>query len=99
MLSRVILLSAAAALLAPVAPAFAVSGGIPNEYHAELPWTDSKTYRPCGVGCLYEKANENISLEALYILRKIEFLRTASDTEVQNNLAGFCFSGESGRDC
>lgn len=69
--------------------------GLKGDARPGLPWTDS-AFRSCGVACTYEKANENLSLEALYILKKLAALKNASDfrTTIQNNLAEFCLSTE-----
>gem|GEM_PF-3817566 len=56
-------------------------------------------YSPCGQECLYAKGNEAISLEALYIIRKLGLLQTALNEErheeVAKNLPGFCTRIES----
>ncbi len=67
--------------------------GLRGDARPGLPWTDS-AFRSCGVSCTYEKANENLSLEALYILKKLETLKSAGDLTIENNLAEFCLPTE-----
>ncbi|MEO5971351.1 MAG: hypothetical protein ABIQ95_15605 [Bdellovibrionia bacterium] len=60
-------------------------------------------YEKCGLDCHYQKANENISLQANYILKKIEFLGYpsiyASDEAKIELLGSFYKSGEDLDEC
>jgi hypothetical protein len=63
-----------------------------------LPWSDGQTYEECGQTCLLQKANENLSLQALYILNRINTLQgmatsgdsVQQDTLVNKELANLC---------
>ncbi len=39
-------------------------------------WTDSRYYVECGQDCLYQKGNENVTLQAIYIIKKMDNLET-----------------------
>ena len=38
-------------------------------------WTDSNQYVECGQDCLYQKANENVTAQSLYLVKKMENLQ------------------------
>ena len=79
----------------------------PIQTRAEFPWQDSDKYRECGQSCLYEKSNENISLHAIYILRKIDSLEKTThygsekrkSEIIQKTLGEFCLKEESPDQC
>ena len=60
-------------------------------------------YENCGLDCHYQRANENISLQAKYIIKKIEFLNRppefASDEAKIQLLGSFYVAGEDLDDC
>ena len=62
-------------------------------------WTDSSKYQACGQSCIYQKSNETLSLDATYVMKKLELLQSASDDEIRETLGAFCTSGEDGRHC
>lgn len=54
--------------------------GVPPSFAFNNPnsvLTDTKIHQVCGQGCLYEKANETLSLQALYLLEKQTALNVA----------------------
>ena len=69
---------------APVKPASSVGGATTGTFNVQSPYavvnvkptnqapfTDKTQYSECGQDCLYQKGNENISLQALYVVNKI----------------------------
>ncbi|MEK6578617.1 MAG: hypothetical protein AABZ55_05265, partial [Bdellovibrionota bacterium] len=70
------------------------------------PWKDDTKYRLCEQGCLYDKANENISFQALYSARKLELIENAISKNpddlnqvIQEELHNFCMEGEESGKC
>ena len=47
------------------------SRGVSSANSTHPAWADSSQYDSCGQSCLYQKGNENISLQALYLVKKI----------------------------
>jgi hypothetical protein len=92
-----LLLSALALLIATPALAW-----MPTQSGQEFPWQDEKVFQSCGQVCLLHKANETLSLQAVYILRKIAALQKDS-SRVKTELAGYCDTvttpAESDGDC
>jgi hypothetical protein len=37
-------------------------------------WTDSRYYVECGQDCLYNKANEKVTMQAMYLVKKMQNL-------------------------
>ncbi len=54
----------------PVAPQVPLAGPA---------WANPQNYEACGQGCMYEKANETLSLQALYLLNKQDKIAEAVD--------------------
>ena len=63
-----------------------------------FPWSDSTQYQECGVGCTYQKINENYSLQARFISYRLEGLEKAlaakKDGDVLADLGSFCAPSE-----
>jgi hypothetical protein len=81
---------------APRAPGTSPNGK--TETEKQLPWTNKKDYQDCGMSCLYEKGNENLSLQAMYIMNKIEALegavRAGNHSEAFERLGRYCTEEE-----
>ncbi|MEK6706831.1 MAG: hypothetical protein AABZ06_13690 [Bdellovibrionota bacterium] len=72
--------------------------------YSDLPWSDKDKYEECGQSCLIKRANENISLEAAYIWRKIDqlmdlFKNDPKDKNIRTSLGAFCAQGELIKEC
>jgi hypothetical protein len=48
-------------------------------------WTDSRYYVECGQDCLYNKANENVTLQAMYLVKKMQNLGQVLEKEEDAN--------------
>jgi hypothetical protein len=62
-----------------------------------FPW-QAPDFEDCGQACLYHKANENVSLQAVYVLRKIAILQD-NPQKARENLPGFCKEFEQDESC
>ena len=75
----------------------------PNARSANPKWADTKKHGECGQACLYQRGNENISLEASYILYKLKDLKAAikdgKDDDVRDTLRTFCTDQETAAEC
>lgn len=64
-----------------------------------LPYADERQYQSCGLSCAYEKANEALSLEALYLLRKASWINELAKKkdagEISRAIPEFCPSSDS----
>lgn len=87
----------------PASASSAAGGNAPAKASGSSQWDDQKSFVDCGQSCLYQKANENLSLQALYLVQKIGALKDlkdqGKDSAILNNLQGFCLQGEVGADC
>jgi hypothetical protein len=45
-------------------------------------WADKNTYTDCGQDCLYKKGNENLSIQALYMVNKITNIQEILDNRL-----------------
>lgn len=62
-------------------------------------WKDPK-FETCGFDCLYQKANENLGLQAKYMAQKLVELEGLGDDSVRRSVLGeFCFANESNSAC
>ncbi len=65
----------------------------------KFPWQDSK-FEDCGQSCLYGKATEMTSVQALYLTNILMAAKAASDLDGLNRIAkNFCLPGEVYQDC
>ncbi len=70
-----------------------------------VPWADESKYQSCGQSCTYQKGNENLSVQATYIMEKVQALRQEMDKPfpdeqmVRDSLGTFCRDGEVVGDC
>ncbi|HAR41051.1 MAG TPA: hypothetical protein DCS07_00190 [Bdellovibrionales bacterium] len=64
-------------------------------------WTDRSKFEECGQSCLYQKGNENISLEASYTLYKLDALKDVNtpDAIITSTLGAYCKEDETPKDC
>ncbi|MCM2276581.1 MAG: hypothetical protein NDJ89_00715 [Oligoflexia bacterium] len=71
------------------------AGGAPRKSH---PYA-GKEYDECGQKCIFERANENIGLQAVYLIQKISRLKSATEPERFDELGQFCMPSEDGDEC
>ncbi|MBC7691289.1 MAG: hypothetical protein H7222_05925 [Methylotenera sp.] len=57
----------------------------------------------CGQSCTYQKANDNVTLQSRYLIRKLERLKElhteGKNSEVLSNLGNFCTASEDAESC
>jgi hypothetical protein len=82
-----------------------MSGGVPSTAPATTKqnWRE-KTEASCGMACRYHRANDNLTLQALYLITKMkkidEALGNGEETRAKTALGGFCTdSGEEAEAC
>ncbi|MCM2324589.1 MAG: hypothetical protein NDJ90_15120 [Oligoflexia bacterium] len=80
------------------APAWATSTEAGGPAKAGVPWA-GKEYDECGQRCVFERANENIGLQAIYLVRKIQRLKGVGDSERLSELGDFCMPTDDGDSC
>lgn len=98
-MSRAILiLKSCLGLLAAGTSALGSEAGGTVVRRSSTPWNDS-SFQECGQSCLYQKANENIALQAVYLINKISFLSSAEDDQIRSNLSNFCLRDEEAQAC
>lgn len=65
----------------------------PRKGRTDFPWTGPE-YRECGQNCLYEKGNENLSIQALTTINRVndlyDFQRDGKYQEILDRLGTFC---------
>lgn len=72
----------------------AVSPG--NKGNQKFRW-NSASYEECSQTCLYKKANENLILQFVYIVKKVQAVEDESDKRIA--LGDFCLEDETGDGC
>ncbi len=67
----------------------------------QTPWANRERYRDCDFGCLYEKGNENLALQGVYIIEKMLDVEKMGDVAQEENkgrlralLGSFCVEEE-----
>jgi hypothetical protein len=82
-----------------------MSGGVPTTAPAATKqnWRE-KTEASCGMACRYHRANDNLTLQALYLITKMKKIDDAlgnqEETQAKTALGGFCIdSGEDAHTC
>ncbi len=61
--------------------------------------TENEIYEGCGQSCLYQRANENLALQALYLTNHIISLNDRDASERKSALGSFCIASEDGDAC
>lgn len=76
------------------------SGSVPVTSNNKSRAMIDPEYEKCGQDCIYSKANENISLQADFIIKKIMYIQIEPDSDKKKKILGnFCSSTEDGDDC
>lgn len=87
------------AVAAPVSHAGSYSAGDSSELQEKF----SYRHEDCNQYCLYQKANETIGIQAIYLLQKLGNLKAGvahmDEDEFRKQVPGFCLKGEAKDDC
>ncbi|OFZ79475.1 MAG: hypothetical protein A2583_03490 [Bdellovibrionales bacterium RIFOXYD1_FULL_53_11] len=79
-----------------------MTGSAGAQVSANFPGIDD-AHRECDMACLYKKANEHISLDSLYLMKRVMFLeascKNGCDKDVKDRLGNFCIGTESADTC